>query len=123
MLYRIPEDILLEIAQDEQIVFGWVAEKGKSSDFDMLVWEIQEEHEKSVCVRVILNKDDELIQKLKCRTGDVCFLYQNEEPIWHQYMPDRETIEEKIKEAKDIRKNPKPPADPLQSKKKSVTGL
>lgn len=119
MLYHIPPDSLNSACKGGQLVFCWVAETGKSTVTDGLCLELEAKNPKCVCARINYEKNADLMKNLAYRYGDYCFLYENGDPKWEHYQRSKELIAEKMKMAKDKRKDPKLPSGPLELPSKS----
>lgn len=117
MLYHIPPDQMTDATNNGQMAFCWVVDAAGSCDLDGLCLNAENEHQDCVCVRIVHDKNQPIIQQLKYRTGGYCFLYQKGQPSWEKYNPSKKEIVENMTKCKDIRKNPKPPQAPALEKK------
>lgn len=83
MLFHIPPDDLNDIGQNEQQVFCWLAKNslGIKSETDESCKHVESILSQSICARISVENNDDLLKNLKLNMSDIFFTQK-----WRHFM-------------------------------------
>lgn len=100
MLFDSPPSDLSEIGKNGQMIFCWlVKDHGSKSQNDVNCTDIASKLPKSICARIFMAENDNLLRIHRLNTPDTCLLMKNGVIKWEKLNPPMDIIREKMIEA------------------------
>lgn len=100
MLFRVPFDDLTDIFKNHNKVYCWLVNEDTvtRSKNDVNCQYIESILTKSICVRICMTGNEELLKIYKFDGPDTCYLMQNGKIIWTSHNPPKDIITQKMHE-------------------------